>query len=97
MTSPPTPLLQGEGSKISGSPFPCREGGWGVRFFDLLRRCKICVFPQTFWFSFKPWVCRKPVLSKYNSLRKIEPTKAPIAVGATFKLLRVPSMGKTCV
>ncbi len=29
-TSPPTPLLQGEGSN---SPFPGREGGWGVRFF----------------------------------------------------------------
>ncbi|HBY77444.1 MAG TPA: hypothetical protein DEG47_10715, partial [Cyanobacteria bacterium UBA11148] len=37
LTSPPTPRLVGEGSKISGSPFPCREGGWGVRFFDLLR------------------------------------------------------------
>ncbi|HAG81234.1 MAG TPA: hypothetical protein DCL61_08685 [Cyanobacteria bacterium UBA12227] len=37
LTPPPTPPLRGEGSKISGSPFPCREGGWGVRFFDLLR------------------------------------------------------------
>jgi len=26
----PTPLLQGEG--LLDSPFPCREGGWGVRF-----------------------------------------------------------------
>jgi hypothetical protein len=26
----PTPLLLGEG--LSGSPFPTREGGWGVRF-----------------------------------------------------------------
>ncbi|WP_254173216.1 CHAT domain-containing protein [Planktothrix pseudagardhii] len=32
VTSPPTPLLQGEGRRIlNNSPFPCREGGWGVR------------------------------------------------------------------
>lgn len=30
MTSPPAPLRSGEGSK-SFSPFPSREGGWGVR------------------------------------------------------------------
>ncbi len=34
LTSPLTPLLQGEGNK-QNSPFPCREGGWGVRFFLL--------------------------------------------------------------
>jgi len=28
----PTPPLRGEG--LSGSPFPCREGGWGVRFSE---------------------------------------------------------------
>ncbi len=28
----PTPLLLGEG--LSGSPFPTREGGWGVRFSE---------------------------------------------------------------
>ncbi len=28
----PTPPLQGEG--LSGSPFPRREGGWGVRFSE---------------------------------------------------------------
>jgi len=28
----PTPLLLGEG--LSGSPFPGREGGWGVRFSE---------------------------------------------------------------
>jgi amino acid adenylation domain-containing protein len=28
----PTPLLRGEG--LSGSPFPRREGGWGVRFSE---------------------------------------------------------------
>jgi hypothetical protein len=27
-----TPLLLGEG--LSGSPFPAREGGWGVRFSE---------------------------------------------------------------
>ncbi|MFB2978239.1 pentapeptide repeat-containing protein [Microseira sp. BLCC-F43] len=29
LTSPPTPLLQGEGSNNSSPPFPCREGGMG--------------------------------------------------------------------
>jgi len=29
LTPPQTPPLRGEG--LSGSPFPCREGGWGVR------------------------------------------------------------------
>ncbi|HBK62790.1 MAG TPA: hypothetical protein DEG17_25115 [Cyanobacteria bacterium UBA11149] len=29
----PTPPLRGEG--LSNSPFPCREGGWGVRFSGL--------------------------------------------------------------
>jgi hypothetical protein len=35
--SPNPSPKRGEGSKIKGSPFPTREGGWGVRFFDLLR------------------------------------------------------------
>src|SRR5262249_34154742 len=29
-TPPPTPPRSGEGRPL-GSPFPCREGGWGVR------------------------------------------------------------------
>ncbi len=29
LTSPPTPPLQGEGSKSNSPPFPCREGGQG--------------------------------------------------------------------
>jgi len=29
LTPPQTPPLRGEG--LSGSPFPSREGGWGVR------------------------------------------------------------------
>jgi acyl transferase domain-containing protein len=29
LTSPPTPLLRGEGSIASAPPFPCREGGLG--------------------------------------------------------------------
>ena len=28
----PPPTLRGEG--LSGSPFPAREGGWGVRFSE---------------------------------------------------------------
>jgi len=32
MALPPTPPLKGEGSGDNVSPFPFREGGWGVRW-----------------------------------------------------------------
>ncbi|OIP67172.1 MAG: hypothetical protein AUK43_20305 [Oscillatoriales cyanobacterium CG2_30_40_61] len=52
VTSPPAPLLQGEErifvalksemifSNINCSPFPCREGGWGVRSYKFWEKMK---------------------------------------------------------
>ncbi len=31
---------------ISCSPFPTREGGWGVRFFNLLKLLEVMNLPQ---------------------------------------------------
>jgi hypothetical protein len=54
----PIPLLLGEGSKISGSPFPTREGGWGVRFFDLLRMVQDVSFNRLWLLAVEliPWL-----------------------------------------